>query len=81
MSCEDTWAAIEGGYPEDPPGIDPETHSLPTPAAAAERLCDFISAWGDGLIDLVHDGTGTPMPLYARDVIAVALAVQKEATS
>ncbi|PYG00189.1 hypothetical protein SAMN05216184_104128 [Georgenia satyanarayanai] len=52
---------------DQPRGIDPDDYEVPDPTEAAERVREFISAWGDGRIDEV-DGNA----LYARDLEALA---------
>ncbi|MBM0275348.1 hypothetical protein [Micromonospora tarensis] len=53
--------------PEQPDGIEDDSYDLPHPARAAERVREYISAFGDGLYD-VQDG----QPLYGRDLEAIA---------
>lgn len=57
--------------PDQPDGIEDDSPDLPDPHRAAQRVCDYITAWGDGLIDTA-DGKH---PLYARDLVALAEAV------
>ncbi|WKU07989.1 hypothetical protein [Micromonospora sp. HUAS LYJ1] len=56
--------------PEQPDGIEDDSYDLPDPHRAAGRVRDWISAWGDGLID-----TADGHPLYARDLEAICRAV------
>lgn len=56
--------------PEQPDGIETDSHDLPDPARAVQRIRAYVSAFGDGLYDEV-DGN----PLYGRDLEAVTRAV------
>ncbi|GHJ11191.1 hypothetical protein TPA0907_55580 [Micromonospora humidisoli] len=56
--------------PEQPDGIEDDSRDLPDPHRAANRVRDWIAAWGDGLID-----TADGHPLYARDLEAICRAV------
>lgn len=55
---------------DQPPGIEPDSSDLPSPAGAARRVATYVGNWGDGLIDKC-DGA----PLYARDLEALVRAV------
>ena len=64
---------------DQPPEVDihDDTKTLPPAEAAAERVREFVSWFGDGAIwQAEHDGP-TP-PLYARDLEALARAVLGE---
>jgi hypothetical protein len=62
--------------PDQPPGIDDDDPAdVPTPADAATRVLRYIEASGDGLYDVVDD-RGARVPLYARDLYAVARAIR-----
>lgn len=70
-------------HPDQPPGIDPYDYELPTPADAARRVNEFLTAYGDGLIEiewsedyLAQYGV-TAKPLYARDLQALTNAVEE----
>ncbi|MCX4470481.1 MazG-like family protein [Micromonospora sp. NBC_01655] len=56
--------------PDQPDGIDEYSSDLPDSHRAAERVGEWIAAWGDGLID-----TADGHPLYARDLEALRRAV------
>lgn len=64
----------------DPKGQPPEVDihdddkMYPPVDAAAQRIIDFVSWFGDGEVG----GFETGPPLYARDLVAVVLEVQKE---
>lgn len=58
---------------DQPDGIEDDSYELPDPIDAAKRIREYISAWGDGLIDIA-DG----QPLYARDLEAIARVVLGE---
>jgi hypothetical protein len=72
--------SMAGGDGDDnhdqPPGVDVHDRSkqLPPSAAAAERIREFVSWFGDGLVD----GDPVGFPLYARDLEAVARAILGE---
>ncbi|WP_433460729.1 hypothetical protein [Micromonospora sp. CA-248212] len=53
--------------PEQPDGIEDDSRDLPEPSAAAERVRDYITEFGDGILNVI-DGH----PLYARDLEALA---------
>lgn len=61
--------------PSQPDGIEEDSHDLPDPQKAAQRVNTFLSAYGDGLIiaewlpEYLPPG-GQP-PLYARDLQAL----------
>lgn len=55
--------------PDQPDGIEGDSHDLPDPARAAERVREYIASNGDGIYD-VTDGN----PLYARDLEALRRA-------
>jgi hypothetical protein len=61
-------------HPDQPDGIEDDSHDLPGPARAAERVGEFLSGYGDGLIGVefsrVYCPNGLP-PLYARDLEAL----------
>lgn len=56
--------------PGQPDGITDDSRDLPNPVNAAERVRNYISAFGDGLYD-VFGGA----PLYGRDLEALTRAV------
>lgn len=56
-------------YPDDPPGINPDTHDLPSVADAGERVAAFLRWYGDGRVFVETDENGPP--LYARDLEAL----------
>lgn len=59
--------------PDQPDGLSEhyeDDSDLPDPHRAAARIREYISAWGDGLIN-----TADGRPLYARDLEAVCRAV------
>ena len=77
------WIAGQAGYvalshvdpvPHQPDGIDEhnDTGTLPDAAKAAERVGAYVSAFGDGLYDVV-DGE----PLYGRDLEALTRAARQ----
>ncbi|MEV1013721.1 hypothetical protein AB0I89_23510 [Micromonospora sp. NPDC049801] len=53
--------------PQQPDGIEDDSRDLPEPAAAAERVRDYTTEFGDGILNVI-DGH----PLYARDLEALA---------
>lgn len=71
MSGEQQSAEI-AAISDDPPGIDPSTHDLPTVPDASERVAAFLRWYGDGRVfpDTDEDGP----PLYARDLEALCRA-------
>lgn len=58
---------------EQPPGIDEDSHDMPRPTAAAERVLEFVKDFGDGRVTGHPDLPGVE-PLYARDLEALARA-------
>lgn len=73
---------------DQPPELEhePGPGDLPPVLPAAERILDFIGAFGDGLVDrvVVKDELGRALctvPLYARDLVAVAEHVRTAAGS
>lgn len=52
-----------------PDGITNDSHDLPKPARAADRVEEFLRAYGDGIV-YADEGDGLP-PLYARDLEAL----------
>ncbi|PBC38565.1 hypothetical protein CJ179_38895 [Rhodococcus sp. ACS1] len=60
--------------PDQPDGIDEFTPDLPNPIKAARRVIEYVSAWGDGMID-EQEGH----PLFARDLVSLAEAVASAA--
>jgi hypothetical protein len=54
-------------WPEQPDGIDESESEYPDPKRAAERVNEWISEWGDGLIEVLNG-----KPLYARDLASLA---------
>ncbi len=60
--------------PDQPDGIDPDSYDLPEPTAAAERVREFLSWHGDGVVDEGRelDTDEEPHPLYARDLEVLA---------
>jgi hypothetical protein len=67
------------GYPDDPPGIDPQSSDMPAVADAAERVIAFISWFGDGRI--LPDADEQGPPLYARDLEALTRLVSRAETT
>lgn len=66
-------------HADQPEGITDDEHRLPSLAGAASRVLEYISLFGDGTIDIVHDEPWRPErsePLYARDLEALARAAQ-----
>lgn len=65
-------------FPDQPPEVttlEPsETGSLPPAIAAAERVREFVSWFGDGKVDLSGWGGEPHPPLYARDLESVCRA-------
>ncbi|HEY9370490.1 hypothetical protein [Streptomyces sp.] len=55
--------------PGQPDDIEDDSHDLPEPARAAERVREYIASNGDGIYDVI-DG----QPLYARDLEALRRA-------
>jgi hypothetical protein len=53
---------------QQPDGIADDSHDLPDPARAAERVNEFLAWYGDGRIDLDDD---LHPPLFARDLQAL----------
>jgi len=51
--------------PEQPDGIEDTSYDLPTLENAARRAGEFLSQWGDGLIEIAFGGLP---PLYSRDL-------------
>jgi hypothetical protein len=73
--------SMAGGDGDDnhdqPPGVDVHDRSkqLPPAEAAAERIREFVSWFGDGeVLGIADIHAGTP-PLYARDLEAVARTI------
>ena len=62
--------------PGQPDDIEDDSHDLPDPARAAERVREYIAATGDGIYDVI-DGH----PLYARDLEALRRATSKAEAS
>lgn len=60
--------------PDQPDGIEDDSHDLPDPARAAERVRRFLESYGDGRIVPVvaPQFEDTMPPLYARDLEALA---------
>lgn len=56
--------------PDQPDGIETDSHDLPAPDAAAHRIRKYVSEAGDGLYDAVAG-----KPLYGRDLESVVRAV------
>lgn len=63
---------IRTEYDDQPDGIDPYSHDMPNPKAAAERVLRFVAFFGDGRVD-EFDGP----PLFARDLEAIAKVALK----
>ncbi|WBB94246.1 hypothetical protein [Verrucosispora sp. WMMC514] len=61
--------------PVQPDGIADDERELPAPTAAAHRVREFITAWGDGILDVTLEGH----PLYARDLEALSRHAAKVA--
>jgi hypothetical protein len=60
---------VSDNVPDQPDGIDPDSHDLPDVAAAAERVGAFLEWFGDGLVDWAGPNARHPVaPLYARDL-------------
>lgn len=57
-------------FPDQPDGIEEDSHDLPDPIAAARRVGDYIAECGDGLYN-VQAGK----PLYGRDLEAICRAI------
>lgn len=53
---------------DQPDGIDPDSNDLPTVSMAAARVGEFLSWYGDGLVDLGLDVEYPHPPLYSRDL-------------
>ncbi|MCR3719155.1 MULTISPECIES: hypothetical protein [Prauserella salsuginis group] len=60
--------------PEQPDGIDDHSYDLPSPKHAVKRIHEFLTEYGDGLIEpkVCPEYEGTMPPLYARDLQALA---------
>jgi hypothetical protein len=58
--------------PDQPPGIDQDSHDMPEPGEAASRVLAFVGEWGDGLID--HAGEAK---LFSRDLAAIGTAIAR----
>lgn len=58
--------------PDQPPGIDQDSHDMPAPAEAAARVLEWVGNWGDGLID-----TQGAAKLFSRDLAAIATEVAR----
>ncbi|WP_431728635.1 hypothetical protein [Verrucosispora sp. TAA-831] len=54
--------------PEQPDGIAADEPELPEPAAAARRVREYVTAFGDGIYDVTTEG----YPLYGRDLDALS---------
>jgi len=65
----DEHSAEKDAWPDDPPGIDPYTHDLPSATDARERVAAFLRWYGDGRVFVETDEKGPP--LYARDLEAL----------
>lgn len=65
---EATKTCHDGCCDDQPDGICGQTSDMPEPAAAAQRVRDFVSEWGDGE---VMEG------LYARDLEALTRAAKR----
>jgi hypothetical protein len=63
-------SATETELPDQPDGIEDDSRDMPDPVRAAERVREYIAAFGDGLYD-VQDGA----PLYGRDLEALTRVV------
>lgn len=69
MTSADPLPTAEKDVADDPPGIDPHTHDLPSADDARERIIAFLRWYGDGRIAL--SGLDDGPPLYARDLEAL----------
>lgn len=58
--------------PEQPDGIDEQTHAMPVISKAVPRILAYVSEFGDGL----YDSCGGK-PLYGRDLEAVCRVLDK----
>jgi len=81
MSYDEHLISMAGGDGDDnrdqPPGVDVHDRNkqLPPAEAAAERIREFVSWFGDG--DVASDFPSGP-PLYARDLEAAARTILGE---
>ncbi len=71
---------MSDSLPDQPDGIDDQSRDLPDPLRAAARVNAFLSAYGDGLIEVLvmEHLAGTMPPLYARDLQALTNTVNRE---
>lgn len=62
--------------PDQPDGIEEDSHDLPDPQRAAERVSEFVSEYGDGRIypEVAPEYVDKMPPLYARDLEALSRA-------
>lgn len=67
MSVFDPPNVSTDGLPEQPDGIEEDSHDVPAPEKAAERVKEFVSEFGDGIVMAVNR-----QPLYSRDIWALA---------
>jgi hypothetical protein len=80
MSYDEHLISMAGGDGDDnrdqPPGVDVHDRNkqLPPAEAAAERIREFVSWFGDGQI-WHAESDDTPPPLYSRDLEAAARAI------
>jgi hypothetical protein len=61
---------MTSGKPDQPDGIEDDTHDLPSIESAAERVNAWLEQFGDGLCS-VEGG----QPLYSRDLLALTTNV------
>jgi hypothetical protein len=68
-------AAVDrSDLPDQPDGIDETSTDLPSVFMAIDRVGDFLSSFGDGLIRVAETRDETGAPLYARDLEAMRQA-------
>lgn len=58
---------VTGMLDDQPPGIEEDTADLPSATDAAARVGEYLSSFGDGLVDETADSKS----LYARDLEAL----------
>lgn len=64
--------------PDQPDGVDEYSNDLPDPLRAANRVNEFLAAWGDGRVPVDCDGMP---PLFSRDLQALTNVALGEGTT
>ena len=70
-------ALLRDQVPTQPDGLDGCEPELPDPVRAAARIEEYLSCFGDGVVDVGWNEAGLS-PLYARDLETVARAVLRD---